>query len=173
MKRILIPLCIIMVGCNIQKREVSRLDSYAVKYPAEMARLSNWLYPCFTGKAKSDTVRIEGKRDTVMTPGSIVITKVKDTVIKTVTLSGRQITIPTFITIHDTISDQRAIAACQSAAKVKSDSLVVRNTQLSQTKTSRSTWMWIAIGCMSLIIITVVVKVYTFFSGGVITKLWK
>jgi sensor c-di-GMP phosphodiesterase-like protein len=170
MRRLLIPVCLVLAGCNIQKREVARLDTYSVKYPAEMARLSNWLYPCFTGKAKSDTV-MQTRHDTVTNPGTVVITHVKDTVVKTVTLPGKTITNTMQVTIHDTINDQRAIAACQSAAKVKSDSLVVRNTQLTQTTKSRSTWMWIAIGCMVVIVVSLVVKVYSFISGGALTKL--
>lgn len=165
MRRLLL-LTLFLTGCSAaykQAQDVKKFDGYAIQYPAEMSRLANLLDPCFKGVAKSDTVIKQGKRDTVITPGSTVITHVKDTVIKTVTLAGRQVTIPTFITIHDTLADNRAISAVQGQYRVKGDSLIVVKTQLATTAHSRNIWMWIAIGCMVVIIGGIFIKVYSIF----------
>lgn len=173
MKPLIIACTLLLLsGCAkyIQNRNVARMDSYAVQYPAEEARLANWLYPCFTGKAKSDTIRTEGKRDTIITPGKTVITHVKDTIVKTVTLPGRQVTIPTFLTIHDTVTDQRALSACTTAAKVKSDSLVTVKTQYTTANKKANLYFWILAGIAGVVLVYLGIKTYIFFTGGAVAN---
>lgn len=174
-KKLIIFLCsIIIVGCNVAKREIQKLQVYAVRYPNDFKTLANTLDPCFSNTiVHSDTVTKEGKRDTIQLAGSTVITRVKDTVIKTITLPGRQVTIPTFVTIRDTVADKRGLEAASSIYKGKSDSLIVVQTQLTQTKHGKNIWMWISIGLGLLVIITIAVKVYAFFSGGGIASIVK
>lgn len=157
---------LLLTACNVQKREIAKLQVYSIRYPAEFKILANTIDPCFTGVAKSDTVIKIGKADTVNLPGSTVITHVKDTVIKTITLPGKKITQPVYTTIHDTVTNDRALQACQSVQKGISDSLVVVKTQLVSTKGNLNIWRWIAICAGALILIFIVVKVYAFFSGG-------
>jgi transcriptional regulator of met regulon len=167
-KAILAALSVLLIlsGCN----EVKRMQVLAVRHPNEFKVLANTLDPCFTGVAKSDTIMVKGKADTVLIPGStsIVTTLRHDTVFvtKTVTTQGKKITVPIIKTIRDTVVNNRALQATQATFSIKSDSLVAVRTQLIQTKHSRSIWMWLAIGCMALIIIFIVAKVVLFFYGG-------
>jgi hypothetical protein len=161
---------IILTGCNTQKKEVERLEVYAVRYPNQFKVLANTLDPCFNGVAKRDTIIVKGKADTVLTPGSTstVTTLGHDTVFvtKTVTTQGKTITVPIIKTIRDTVINNRVLQATQALFSIKSDSLVVVRTQLIQTRHSRSIWMWIAIGCMGLILIFFIAKIVIFFNGG-------
>jgi len=158
---------LLSISCNVQKREIGRLDGYSIKYPAEFARLSNMLNPCFTGKAKSDTVT-----NTVVTqlPGDTSISTVlkHDSVFisKTINLPGKTIT--STVTVHDTIPDNRALNSVNGQFKIKADSLVISKTLLSDKSKAKNTWMWIALSACSLILIFLGVKTYLFFSGGAI-----
>jgi hypothetical protein len=161
MKRF-IPLLLFLIACNTQKRDIKKFDGYAIQYPDEMKRLANLLDPCFTIKGGSDTVIKQGKRDTIITPGSIVITRIKDTIIKTVTLAGRQVTIPTFVTITDTIPDNRALMACGALFKVKADSLIIERTlriKVSAENTHKLYWI---IGMVFIIVAGIVIAIYKF-----------
>lgn len=165
MRRLLFITTLLLCGCSAsyyQTRDIKKLDALAIQQQPEFKRLANLLDPCFSGTAKSDTVIKQGKADTLITPGSIVITHVKDTVIKTITTPGRQVVIPTFITVTDTVTDQRALTAQRALFKVKSDSLIVVNTQLSQTTHSKNTWMYIAIGLAVALIGGVAFSIYKF-----------
>lgn len=171
MKKILLVLwSIIIVGCSAsyrQARDIKKLDDLAIQQQPEFKRLANLLDPCFGNTVvHSDTIIKLGKRDTVQLAGSTVVTRVKDTVIKTITLPGRQVTIPTFITIRDTIADNRALEAVKSLTVAKSDSLIVVKTQLAIKSHAKNIWMWISIGLGLLVIVAIVVKVYAFFAGG-------
>lgn len=156
-------LILFIIACNTQRRDIKKFDSYAIQYPAEMARLANLLDPCFTTKPHSDTVT-KLHSDTITTPGSIVITRVKDTIVKTVTLQGKQITAQRIITIHDTLTDNRALTAFGSLFRVKADSLIIKNTQLNSVTHGKNTWMWIAIGCIVVILAFVIWNVYKLFN---------
>jgi hypothetical protein len=164
-----IGLLLIAAGCNVDKRNVERMQVYAVRYPAPFKVLANTLDPCFTGVAKSDTIT---KINTAVVKGDTVVTivKLRDTIFKItrIQLPG-QITTKT-LSIHDTVTNNRAIQAAEVLFSIKSDSLVVVKTQLSQTKHIRATWMWIAIGCMFLIVVYSAIKIYIFFTGVGITS---
>lgn len=164
MRRLLFITTLLLCGCSAsyyQARDIKKLDALAIQQQPEFKRLANLLDPCFPLELKkSDTITVIGKRDTLITPGTIVITHVKDTVIKTITTPGRQVTIPTFITIHDTVSDQRALTAQGALFKVKSDSLIVIKTQLSQTAHSKNTWMYICIGLAVILVGGIAFSVY-------------
>lgn len=162
---------VLLCSCSqswYQRRDIKKLVALSIKQPTEFLRLSDLINPCFTGKAKSDTIKTKGKPDTVVLPGEIkvMITMQHDTVVKTITLPGKQVTIPYFTTIHDTIPDTRAIASLQAQLNQCGTEQTTATTQLADAKKTSNRWMWIAIGCMALIVITVVVKVYSFFSGG-------
>jgi hypothetical protein len=119
MKKLFIIPLLLLLGCNIERRQLDKLDEYAVKYPTEMQGLANRLYPCFSGKAKSDTV-ISTHTDTLTKDGVTTIVKVKDTVYVTKTVPIR--TIKT-LAIHDTVTNDRAISYLNTQVKVKADSL--------------------------------------------------
>jgi hypothetical protein len=180
MKGILASLSVLLIlsGCNVDKRNVERMQVYAVRYPAPFKILANTLDPCFAGAAKSDTLIVKGKADTVLTPGStsIVTTLSHDTVFvtKTVTTQGKTITVPTIKTIRDTVINNRALEAVQATFGIKSDSLVVVRTQLSQSTKKASKfelWFWLLVGIEGAgIIIYAVIKIYAFANGGGIAK---
>ena len=139
-------------------RDVKKLDALAIQQQPEFKRLANLLDPCFTGTAHSDTVTVQGKTDTISAPGSIVFTKVSDTVIKTVTLPSKRITATVYKMVHDTISDNRMLSAATALYSVKSDSLTIIKTQLTQKIQAKKTWMWIAIGALVVILAFIVIK---------------
>jgi len=156
-----------LVGCNIDKRNQERMEVYAVRYPSQFKILTNTLDPCFNGIAKSDTVVVKGKPDTVITPGgTTTITSIKkDTVYVTKTVYKTVIQ-PVTKTIHDTVSDNRALQSSQAIYKIKSDSLVTVKAQLKQTSHSESIWRLFTLVLGVFIIGFIVIKVYTLFSGG-------
>lgn len=159
----LIPFLLLLCACNTQQRDIKRLDALSIQQQPEFKRLANLLDPCFPIQGKSDTVRITGKRDTLITPGTITITHVKDTVVKTITLAGKTITQYQTEQITDTITDSRALQAIQAQLTVKGDSLLIKGTQLTTATKNGSRWMWVALGEGLLIIIGGVVAVYKFF----------
>lgn len=176
MKKYLLILCsVIIVGCSAsyrQQRDKKKLDALAIEQQPEFKRLANLLDPCFGNTIiHSDTVIKLGKRDTVQLAGSTVITRIKDTVVKTITLPGRQVTIPTFVTITDTVPDKRALTALDAVYSVKSDSLIVVATQMKQTQHNLSIWRMIALCACGLLLILIVVKIYAFFTTGGLSKL--
>lgn len=176
MKKLIIIPILLLFACNIAKRQITDMQVYAIKYPNDFKELANTLDPCFNGVAKADTIIVHGKSDTVSLPGSTVVNYVKgvgDTIIKTITLPGRQVTIPTFTTIRDTVTDDRALEAAKSSYKLKSDSLIVVQTQLTQTTHGKNVWMWFALGLGALIIIFLGIKIYTFFTGGAVLSTLK
>ena len=166
-KLVLVPL-IVLYGCSAsyrQQRDVKKLQSLVLSQPNEFARLSDLLNPCFSGKAKSDTI-ITTYTDTLLVQGATTTMRIKDTVFVTKTLPGKLITKTNTVTIHDTITDGRAVNYLNTQLKVKSDSLVINNTQLSQTKKAKNTWMLIAIGALLVIVISLSIKVYKLISTG-------
>lgn len=162
----------LLCGCSqswYQRRDVKKLDALSIQQPAEMARLANQLYPCFKGVAKSDTVTQFGPADTIYRPGDTSVIMRHDTAFRTITNTrfiDRNIT----KTIHDTVVDNRAQQANDALFKVKSDSLVIEKTLLVQKSKAKNIWMWIAVGCISAIVITIAVKVYQFFAGGAVAS---
>ena len=171
--RTILALCaLLLCGCAsyIQKRNIARLDGYAVRYPAEMAKLSNQLYPCFNGKAKSDTVIVHGKADTTFLKGDTTVIIKHDTVFKTITKPSLRIVIPDYITIHDTVQDQRSLQACSLNAKVKADSLVIVKTQYATADKNAHLYFWILVGIGAVVLGFTVIKAYKFFSGGAVTN---
>jgi hypothetical protein len=136
-----------------------------------MAKLSNQLYPCFNGKTKSDTVIVHGKADTTFLKGDTTVIIKHDTVFKTITKPSLRIVIPDYITIHDTVQDQRALQACSLNAKVKADSLLIVKTQYATADKKATTYFWILVAIGAVILGFTVIKVYQFVNGGFLTKL--
>ena len=167
MRRLILSACLILAGCNVAKREVAKLQVYAVRYPGPFKELANTLDPCFTGKAKSDTVV---KHDTTTTPGTTTTTIVhhKDTVIvnNTIKLPGKVIT--NTVTVHDTIADQRAQEALKARYTTKSDSLMLMNGKYIQSQTDVAgwrKWFWILAGILIAELLGgvayVIIKIYS------------
>jgi hypothetical protein len=168
MKKLLLFSSLLLCGCSAsyrQQRDIKKLDGLVLAQPNEFARLSNLINPCFSGKAKSDTV-IKTHTDTLINQGTTITVRVKDTVYVTKTTAGRTIINTRTLSIHDTIADGRAMSVATSQLKIKSDSLIVRNTQYTKATHDKNTWMWIAIGAIALIVIYIVAKVVIFFYGG-------
>ncbi len=162
MKRLL-PILLFLASCSAsyrQAQDIKKLDALAIQQQPAFKRLANLLDPCFTVRGKSDTVIKQGKRDTLYTPGSIIITHVKDTVVKTVTLPGRQVTIPTFTTITDTIPDNRALTACRALFKVKADSLNKVNAKLEVITSENTHKLYWIIGLALGWLITIALVIY-------------
>lgn len=171
MKKLLL-LSLFLCGCSAayrQRKAAEKLDELAIQQPNEFARLSNTLNPCFSGKAKSDTVINlhtdtliqDGKTDTLVKNNTIYITKTVP--IKTVKT----------LTIHDTIADGRANKALLVALAIKSDSLIIFRTQLGKAEKETNTWRWAAIIAILIIFGFVVIKVYALINGGWIKNLLK
>lgn len=167
---IIISFLFLLCGCSTtyrQQRDIKKLDGLALQQPNEFARLANLLEPCFSGKAKSDTV-ITSRTDTLVKDGVTAVVKVKDTVYITKTLPGKVITNTKTIAIRDTVEDQRKSRVIGNDLKIKSDSLIVVRHDLLTSNKSCNKWMWISIGLISLIAVFVIAKVVIFFySGGI------
>lgn len=172
MKYLLLITAILFIGCNVQKRQVEKLQVFALRYPNEFARLSDLLNPCFDGEVKSDTI-ITSHTDTLTIKGTSDTLRINDTVRITIKLPGKQITNTKKVVIHDTIPDGRKVNLLNSQLKVKSDSLVKATTQMSDAKKAKNTWMWIAIGAILIIVVSLSIKAYKFFTGGGLKSLIK
>jgi hypothetical protein len=171
---IAINLAIALTGCGSSwyvKRDIKKLDGLSIQYPTEFARLSNELNPCFTGTLKSDTV-VQRSSDTV-------INSIEHFVVgepgkhDTLYLPGKTIRNNIYITIHDTIPDNRALNACAVISKKAADSLLIIKTQSSQLRTDKGSlikWV-IALGIAILAIIGI--NIYKFFSGGAVAGIVK
>lgn len=75
---------------------------------------------------------------------------------------------PDTIKIPHYIIDQAKIKVLQDAYKGKSDSLIIVKTQWLGTKKNLNSWRWIAISG----IVTILLSMYLFFSGGWLKKLF-
>lgn len=158
-----------LIGCNTQQRDIKRLDAYFVQYGSESARLSNLIYPCFKGVMKSDTIIVKGKSDTVVGGVLYSDTTIHDTVYRTKTQT-KYVTNTVLKTVVDTVQDMRMVASLNDDVKDLRDSTTTAKTQLKDSKTAKSTWMWIAIAAMGVIVVFVVAKIVIFIYGGEIKK---
>lgn len=171
MKKYLLILCsVIIVGCSAsyrQQRDKKKLDALAIEQQPEFKRLANLLDPCFGNTIiHSDTVIKLGKRDTVQLAGSTIITHVKDTVVKTITLPGKIVTVNKFTTITDTVPDNRALSDIQAQLKVAHDSVTSLKATLKQVQSGKKNWMWTAIGALVGLLVIIIIGVYKFINGG-------
>lgn len=156
-------------GCSqawYQRRDIKKLDALAIQQNSEFLRLSNELNPCFKGKAKSDTTVVFGLRDTMIVKGDTITTVRHDTIIRTIQLPGKIITINKLTTIHDTIPDLRQIATLQAQIKDLNANLIAAQTHLADSKATAQKRLWWIIGLASVIGIFIIIKVYSFISGG-------
>ena len=140
------------------------MEVYAVRYPASFAGLANRLNPCFTGPAKSDTVT-EYHTDTLIAEKQVFI-KGANGKPDTVKLPGRIFVKTVTNNIHDTITNNRAIADISGRITIKSDSLIKINQNLANEKSDLSTWRLIALISGGLLLILIVITVYKFVTGG-------
>jgi hypothetical protein len=159
-----------LTGCSTAyktARDIKKLDVGFIAQPAEAARLSNWLFPCFTGKAKSDTLY---KRDTVNLPGdtSKKITVRHDTVYSETVIKLPGKIIDNSETIHDTIPDHRALSDVMLQLATSNQRADKAEQQLADTQKSENVWRWIAIGLMAVVFGTVIWKIYKLFNGGAV-----
>lgn len=162
-------ICIISIsGCNA----IKRLDALSIQQPTEFLRLSNLINPCFNGNAKSDTVFQAGKPDTVYQKGDTVITHKHDTTYITVH-DTKYINKTNTVTVRDTVPDNRAIAALNAQLHDCQTNELTASTKLDDAEATSKTRLWWIIGLASVIGIYIVVKVYSFFSGGAVVDVVK
>jgi len=176
MKRLIgLIVVLFLVSCSLQQKQLkdkNKLDALSLQYPSEAARLANWLYPCFTGKSKSDTV-INTVHDTTQVPGSPIFIKGQDGKPDTVKIPGKVIHITTIKSIHDTVTNDREIAYLKVQLTVSNDSLKTVKEDLklkSKESTSKNKYIWILIGLGVLGLLIIVWKVYSSIYGGVAIK---
>jgi|GEM_PF-1985444 hypothetical protein len=172
MKKILI-LSLLLAGCGsayYANRDVKRMDGLSLQYPGEFAKLSNQLNPCFTGKAKSDTI-IKQVSDTVVSAGIERLIPGAPGKPDTLYLPGKTIKNNIYTTIHDTIPDNRALNACRGTEKSAADSLLIIKTQSAQLKADKSSLIKWVTGLALLLLVFLGISVYKFFSGGAVLGL--
>jgi hypothetical protein len=169
MKKLLL-LSLFIAGCGSSyyaKRDVKRLDGLSLQYPKEFARLSNLINPCFTGMAKSDTV-IKQTSDTIVMARIERLVPGNPGKPDTLYLPGETIRNNIYTTIHDTVTDSRAISTCNLIARSSADSLLIcktQNIQLNAGKTSLIKWVT---GLAVLLLIFLGTGIYRFISGGAV-----
>ena len=167
-KLLLLPLFIAGCGSSYYvKRDVKRLDGLSLQYPNEFTRLSNLVNPCFTGIAKSNTV-VKHTSDTIVTAGIERLVPGKTGKPDTLYLPGKTIRDNIYTTIHDTVTDNRALNACNVIAKSTADSLIIIKTQNIQLKADKSSLIKWVIGLAVLLLSFCGIGIYRFFSGGAI-----
>ena len=168
MKKLLL-LSIFITGCGSSyyiKRDVKRLDGLSLQYPSEFARLSNLVDPCFTGIAKSDTV-VKHTSDTIVTAGIERLVPGQPGKPDTLYLAGETTRNNIFTTIHDTVTDSRALKAIDAVAKIAADSLIITKTQNIQLKANKSSLIkWVA-GLAVALLFVLAISIYKFFSGAI------
>ncbi len=175
-------ICTLFTGCSkawYQQRDIKRLDTYAVQQPAEFARLSNWLLPCFNGKAKSDTVTVFGPGDTVRIAGKIVIKNVHDTIYST-QYDTLKITKTVNHWVHDTVPDTRQTAALQSQLTTCSSDRDKFNGQITQLQKDKdaadkkaNVRFWIIVALGAVIVGYGVWEIYKLVTGGSVVDVVK
>ena len=153
-KKSILILSLLLLSCNVAKREQAQLQVLAVRYPDNFKLLANQLDPCYPEKARSDTII---KIDTLLKK-SDTITKVvshKDTVTisRIITKPGQLIT--RNITIHDTVVDHRLDASCD----VVKSQLLSTTIQLQQSQKKNTTYLWYLIGIGVVCILYVIARI--------------
>jgi len=169
MKKLLF-LSLFIAGCRSSyyvNRDVKRLDGLSLQYPKEFARLSNLINPCFTRIAKSGRV-VKQTSDTIITAGAEPLIQGKPGKPDTIYRPGKTIRNNIYTTIHDTLTDNRAINACNVFAKSAADSLIVIKTQSIQLKADKSALIKWVIGLAVLLLIFFGTCIYRFSIGDVI-----
>ncbi|HEY8780712.1 MAG TPA: hypothetical protein VIM16_03785 [Mucilaginibacter sp.] len=168
---LLLPMVIVITGCGPSyyiKRDVKKLDVLSLQYNTEFTRLSNELNPCFTGVAKSDTI-VKHTADTIINQVERLVPG-KPGRPDTLYLQGKTIRNNVFITVHDTVWDNRALNACTVIGKVTSDSLLIIKTQNIQLKTVKSGLIKWVTGLAVALLLFLGTGVYRFVSGGAIAE---
>src|SRR5579862_371470 len=130
MKKLLL-ISLLIAGCGSSyyaKRDIKRLDGLSLQYPNEFAKLSNMLDPCFTGAAKSDTV-VKHTSDTIVIAGMERLVSGSPGKPDTLYLPDKTIRNNFFTTIHDTVTDNRALNAFSITTESAADSLIIIKTQ--------------------------------------------
>jgi hypothetical protein len=179
MKKLLITIATVfllltLTACNSSwyvKRDVKRLEVLSLEYPNEFAILSNKLNPCFKEIAKSDTI-IRHTTDTIDNSIERLVAG-KPGKPDTLYLPGKTIRNNVYTTVHDTLSDNRALSALIISGKITADSLIIvktQNTLLISNKVSLIKWV---VGLSLILLSAMGVSIYKFLSGGVITDTLK
>jgi len=169
MKKLLL-ISLLIAGCGSSyyaTRDVKRLDGLSLQYPNEFAKLSNMINPCFTGAAKSDTV-VKHTSDTIVTAGIERLVPGSPGKPDTLYFPGKTIRNNIYTTIHDTVTDNRALNASAVIAKSSTDSLIIIKTQNVELKTDKSSLIKWVIGLAIVLLSFLGFSIYKFFSGGVI-----
>jgi hypothetical protein len=169
MKKLLL-LTLLIAGCGSSyyvKRDIKHLDGLSLQYPNEFAKLSNMINPCFTGAAKSDTV-VKHTSDTIVTAGIERLVPGRPGKPDTLYFRGKTIRNNIYTTIHDTVTDNRALNASHVIAKSAADSLIIIKTQNAELKIDKSSLIKWVIGLAVVLFSVLGFSIYKFFSGGAI-----
>lgn len=177
---------ILFLSCNTAKKEQERMQVYAVRYPDAFAILAAKYEPCFSGKAKSDTVT-QVKADTTYsifygqpnTANSVFAIDTNRLAIlpKSGTLSSikqpvkpgiKQITITRTVTktIHDTLKDQRAIDAITAQLSLVRNAQIKSDTELQDETKTAHTLLYLVIGLSLIIVGDIIYKIYGWVNGS-------
>ncbi len=149
----LIPL--LLVACNAEKQ----FNDYSVKNPDKFKQLAAILAPCIAANIKPDTI-YQHHTDTLTTPGNTVIVSRNDTVFATKTLPGKVITKTDVQIVTKTVVDSRSVDAANLRTVAEHEHVIQLTQQLADKSKAKNIWMIIAIGCMVLIVGSVVLKVW-------------
>lgn len=158
MKKLCLLIAVIITGCNAEKQ----FNDYSIKNPGKFKSLAAVLAPCVDVNPKSDTI-YKSHTDTLTTAGNTVIVSRNDTVFVTKQLPGKVITKTNVQTVTKTVTDSRAIDACNIRTAAEHERVIQLIQQLADKSKAKNTWMLIAIGCMVVIVVGVVVRVWGMF----------
>jgi len=173
-------------GCSSSwyvKRDIRRLHLYNYTYPNELATDCNKWFPVKDSISSkvlpANNINYSGQIDSLqMIIDSIGPTRYPVTKQDSSKLTEQISFLKTQInklklgykpckpdTVVHFVLNTAQLNVLEQKSKIIGDSLLIEKTQLSQVKKTRTTWMLIAIGCMSIIFASVVVKVYTFLKA--------
>ncbi len=155
MKKLLYLIPLLLVACNAEKR----FNDYSIKNPDKFKQLAAVLAPCIEVNPKSDTI-YQRRVDTLTIAGNTVIEHRNDTVFVTKQLPGRIITKTDVQTVTKTVADSRVVDACNLRTVAEHEKVIQLTQQLADKAKAKTIWMLIAIGCMLLIVVGVVIKVW-------------
>lgn len=160
MRKLLYLLPIALIGCNAEKR----FNDYSIRNPDKFKQLAAVLAPCIEVNIKPDTI-FKTRVDTLITAGNTVIERRNDTVFVTKQLPGKTIVKHDVQTVTKTVVDSRAVDAANLRTVTEREKVIKITQQLEDTKSTKKTWMWIAIGCMAVIVGYGAIKIYGMFTG--------
>lgn len=176
---------LLLTGCAsyIQDRNIARQHRYNALYLSPLAQDCNQFFPVkdsvgkpiftsatninYTGEIDSLEVLIRrlsvdnANKTVIFAPGNeAVITQLQQKI--AALKAAYKPCKPDTVKIPIYRVDEAAVKVWQDKYRAKADSLITQNTNLATSNKNKSVWRWIALGCMGLITVSVVWKVYKF-----------